>query len=212
MNKQIEQVLSGSIHIEVFLDELRSNQDLQNYIRDFIPLDATTNAAHDIWKIIPYESLRRNDFDYYKFLFWALHSNNRFGNNLSIFSRLQRIYLFYNPDFQCTNRYEKEFDLYLDVIQDCFEGPEVQTIVEHIVSKSAELPTYTQQKKCAKAALCKNFHIEGRKRPHWIQGPEWPMGSKSPMAYVLQKHDGDLVQFFFKDVDTGETKIIEQAY
>ncbi len=55
-------------------------------------------------------------------------------------------------------------------------------------------------------------HIVPRKVPTWVQEPDWPMGKNSPMEYIDRKKDGDLVQFRFRDVDTGEKKIVEQFY
>ena len=38
------------------------------------------------------------------------------------------------------------------------------------------------------------------------------MGEKSPMKYVGQKRMGEMVQYYFEDVDTGDTEIVEQYY
>ena len=54
--------------------------------------------------------------------------------------------------------------------------------------------------------------VEGQTRPHWIQGPEWPMGKNSPMKYLSRKRDGERVIFTFQDVDTGEIREVEQFY
>ncbi len=63
-----------------------------------------------------------------------------------------------------------------------------------------------------KEALWNAFHIQGRNFPRWPQNAQWPMGKNSPMAYVKQKRDGDLVLLTFQDVDTGEVRVVEQFY
>lgn len=38
------------------------------------------------------------------------------------------------------------------------------------------------------------------------------MGKHSPMEYIGQNRDGELVTLRFRDVDTGEERIVEQFY
>lgn len=212
MNQIIEQVLSGYIGMDVFLEELQTNYELQKYICNFIPEDAKDNPAHNFWQVVPYQSLQQNNFDYYKFLFWALHSHVKFAIHLNVFSRLRKAYRYYHPEVECTSRYDDEFDIYLDAVKDCFDGPEVQTLVEQIITDSMQLPSKAKRIKQAKATVSANFHVENNRRPRWVQGPEWPMGVNSPMAFIAQKKAGDLVNFEFKDVDTGYTRIVKQYY
>lgn len=198
--------------MDAFLVELQTNHELQKHICNFIPDDAKGNPAHNFWQVVPYQSLQQNDFDYFKFLFWALHSHVKFAIYLNVFSRLCKAYRYYHPEVECTNRYEDEFDIYLDAVKDCFDGPEVQTLVEQIVTDSMQLPSKAKRIKQAKSMVFENFHVENNRRPRWIQGPEWPMGVNSPMAFIAQKKAGDLVNFEFKDVDTGYTRIVKQYY
>jgi hypothetical protein len=198
--------------MDVFLEELQKNEGLQEYIRCFVPNTAKADPSHAFWKIVPYSSLQRNDFDYCKFLFWASQSNEKYGHYLNVFSRLSRAYRYYHPEVQCTSRYEDMFDVYLDAISDCFDGPEVIKLVEQIVEKSLQFSSKAKRAKYAKAEVAAAFHAENRKRPRWIQGPEWPMGTYSPMAFIAQKKAGDSVHYEFKDVDTGDMRVIEQYY
>lgn len=212
MNKVIEQVLSGYIGMDVFLDELQTNHELQQNIRNLVPNDAKENPAHVFWQVLPYQSLRQNNFDYYKFLFWAHHSRVKFAVHLNVFSRLRKAYRYYHPEVQCTSRYDDEFDVYLDAVKDCFDGPEVQVFVEQIVTDSMQLPSKAKRIKHAQTTIRESFHAEGNRRPRWIQGPEWPMGVNSPMAFIAQKKAGESVNFEFKDVDTGYTRTVKQYY
>ena len=66
--------------------------------------------------------------------------------------------------------------------------------------------------KAGKEALWNAFHIKDRKFPRWAQGANWPMGKNSPMEYLGQRRDGELVELRFRDVDTGEIRIVEQFY
>ena len=86
--------------------------------------------------------------------------------------------------------------------------------IEQIISEYYAIKPKTKQRKLARERIRQEFHIVGNKYPHWIQSPEWPMGEKSPMMYVSRSKgkDPDAVEFHFMDVDTGETRTIEQFY
>lgn len=79
--------------------------------------------------------------------------------------------------------------------------------------QSLLMQTRSNSKTTQKQFILKSFHVENsRYRPRWVQGPEWPMGKQSPMKFERQEKKGELVKYFFVDVDTGEEKVIEQLY
>lgn len=84
--------------------------------------------------------------------------------------------------------------------------------MEQIVTDSMQLPSKAKRIKQAKTTVSTNFHVHNNRRPRWIQGPEWPMGVNSPMEFIAQKKAGDTVNYEFKDVDTGYTRIVKQYY
>lgn len=116
------------------------------------------------------------------------------------------------PEITPTTFYEEERDFYINAVGDYVGGPEVEELITQIIQQFPSAMPKTKRKKEAKAAIKSTFHIEGSKYPQWVQEPEWPMGKCSPMAYLSRKRDGDLVQFTFLDVDTGEKRIVEQLY
>lgn len=219
MNPLVEQVLTGNIDMEQFLKKLQDDPELQEYIRRLVPEEAKEDPSHVFWKSVSYPSVKRDHFDYYRFIFrmansdlWASHPDGRIGKYLNIFSLLKKAYLYYYPDIVCTRRYEDVFDVYLDAVGDCFEGPEVCALVEQIILDAMQLSAKTKRVKQARTVLRDVFHIEGSKRPRWIQGPEWPIGSRSPMQFTGQKKAGETVDYTFQDVDTGNIRIIKQYY
>lgn len=197
MNPLIEQVLTGNIDMEQFLKKLQDDPELQEYIRRLVPEEAKEDPSHVFWKSVSYPSVKRDHFDYYRFIFrmansdlWASHPDIRIGKYLNIFSLLKKAYLYYYPDIVCTRRYEDVFDVYLDAVGDCFEGPEVCALVEQIILDTMQLSAKSKRVKQARTVLRDVFHIESSKRPRWIQGPEWPMGSRSLMQFVGPKKEG----------------------
>lgn len=103
-------------------------------------------------------------------------------------------------------------DLREKIGMDYLGGPEVDSLVDKLVQSKDDTISATKFIREAKQQLRILFHLVPRKYPRWIQEPDWPMGKHSPMKYVDQKKTGDLVEFFFQDVDTDEMKVIKQYY
>lgn len=95
---------------------------------------------------------------------------------------------------------------------DYLGGPEVDGILEAVLSQKTEDISVTKFISAVKKELREQFHITPRKYPKWIQEPEWPMGKNSPMMYITQQKNGELVEFIFQDVDTKEEKTVKQYY
>ena len=91
-------------------------------------------------------------------------------------------------------------------------GTEVDSLIDEILSKKDDGISTSKFVNMAKQELRALFHLAPRKYPHWIQEPEWPMGEQSPMEFCSQKREGERICFEFRDVDTLETRIVEQFY
>ena len=208
----IELMLIGELKMKDFIKLLHTDINLSNQIRALVPTDAINNENHKLWNKISFSTFQKHDFDLLSVLSWVCKYDGTIGDNLNIWSTIKTVYAYNNPDLQYTKMYEEAFSLYLDVIQDCYDGPEVEHIVETIVQNALQYKTKKSKIEAAKKDVRVAFHLEDRKRPYWIQGPEWPMGIKSPMKYVSRKRVGELVQFCFVDVDTGEYRIVDQYY
>ena len=85
-------------------------------------------------------------------------------------------------------------------------------MVDKLVQSKDDTISATNFIQEAKQQLRVLFHLVPRKYPRWIQEPDWPMGKHSPMKYVDQKKTGELVEYFFQDVDTDEMKVVKQYY
>ena len=81
-----------------------------------------------------------------------------------------------------------------------------------VLSKFPRTMKKADRAAAGKEALWKAFHIKDRKFPRWAQEADWPMGKNSPMEYLGQRRDGELVELRFRDVDTGEERTVEQYY
>ncbi len=204
--------LNGQLEAKCFLTELKTNFICQKEIEELMPATAIENPQHEIWKVVSYKSFEVDHFSLINHMLRVYRLDGSVGDNLNIFSILKDFYSYSFPGFNFTSKYSQAFDFYLDVLQDCFDGPEVEKTVAQISeSYQGRTPKYKAIRE-AKEEVRRVFHIEQKKRPRWIQGPEWPMGKQSPMKFERQEKKGELVKYFFVDVDTGEEKVIEQLY
>lgn len=103
-------------------------------------------------------------------------------------------------------------DLREKIGMDYLGGSEVDSLVDKLVQSKDDTISATKFIQEAKQQLRVLFHLVPRKYPRWIQEPDWPMGKHSPMKYVDQKKRGELVEYFFQDVDTDEMKVVKQYY
>ena len=116
------------------------------------------------------------------------------------------------PDIKTISIYDEEASFYYGSVSDYYDGEEVIQYIENLLSQFSPSLGKTKRIKAAKAALKNAFHVEGRNYPHWVQESEWPLGKNSPMKFKRQEKHGELVKFYFVDVDTGEEKVVEQLY
>ena len=208
----IEEMLTGEMDMCVFTNLLKSDQSVQETIRNLVPQNAIENKEHPFWENISYDVLRKYNFDYLRFVLTLCHLDGTLGENLNIFSMIKRAYLFYSPELNCTTYYDDAYNLYLEAVGEYYEGSEVAQLLEQIVLDA--LPVFPKSKRIKeiRERLKKAFHIEHSKRPYWIQGGAWPMGKNSPMQYNGRARIPDGVKYTFQDVDTGEIRVVEQFY
>lgn len=208
----IEQMLTGQMEMREFITLLESDEVLQNAVKSLIPVEAIDHPAHPLWATVSFDTNKRHQFDLLLCLHWLCKFDNTLGDNLNIFGTIRRFYTYTHPDLVCTDKYDKAYDLLLDVTKDCFEGSEVNDVIEKIINDALQLKTKKQRIQYAKQEINTQFHVEGTNRPRWIQGADWPMGKNSPMQYISKKCKGEAVIYLFQDVDTGETREVIQYY
>lgn len=208
----IERVLSGEMEMCDFIAKLYTDSALQNYIADLVPVEARYNMEHELWRKFSYFALETHDFNLYRYLLQRYRLDNSLGDNLNVASVVYRFYSYRYQEAPYPQKYADAFGLYLDAAGEYFEGPEVVHLIERIVTEALLIRPKSDRRRTVKQKLAELFHVEGRKYPRWIQGPEWPMGKNSPMQFVGRKKINDGVEYHFTDVDTREIRIVVQYY
>ena len=130
----------------------------------------------------------------------------------SIYNLIQTAVLTKYPDAKWTKRYRQDDDYYFQALGNSIGGKEVMCYAAKVLDQFPRTMKMKDRVKAGKEALWNAFHIKDRKFPRWVHGADWPMGKNSPMEYLGQRKDGELVALRFRDVDTGEERIVEQFY
>ena len=116
------------------------------------------------------------------------------------------------PNVKRTRRYQRDGDYYFKALGRSIGGSEVMDYATKVLEQFPVTMKVADRLKAGKEALWAAFHIKDRKFPRWAQEADWPMGKNSPMEYLGQHRDGELVALRFRDVDTGEIRVVEQFY
>ncbi len=210
--------VTGKVSSDSFKQAWYEHPEIGEWLDQLIDLKSTPLPE---WATAPYSYVRMSihkhfDGSVLKFI-TASEETEQYGTPkwLDIgwhFTTIAAIIVIAFPDIRPTTYYDEERTFYMNAIGDYIGGPEVEDCIYAVMQSFPRSLGKTKRLKEAKAALKMLFHIEGTKFPRWVQEPEWPMGTKSPMLFISQKRKGECVQFFFRDIDTDETRIVEQYY
>lgn len=209
----VEDFLSGKVEISDFMERLHNDPELSDAVEQLIPAEARENSEHSFWKgfskfsDLATVSVRQILTEAYQYAPW-----DKLGGDLDAADALYRMYCYWFPNTAMTTMYKERYSLFLNAVGDYFEGPDVAETLYTIIEQALKEKTKKAQKAVAKALITEQFHLEGRKRPYWIQGAEWPMGVNSPMKYLSKKRNGEQVTYTFQDVDTLEICEVVQFY
>lgn len=207
-----ELLFSGQITAGDFMAFLFADDALWAQLEALIPQEAKENPEHDIWKTISRTSLEPYHYRVRDMLYsWYGFAEKEFDQR-QVYDFLCRLYCWHYPETKCKKPRPTEFDFRMDVVGDTYGGREVERLIDRIMEQTKAIPKKADRKKEAKRLLAECFHTEDGKKPRWVQGPEWPMGAHSPMKYVERKRQGEKVEHVFRDVDTGEERIVEEFY
>lgn len=208
----IEQMLTGQMPMPEFTQHLQTDRRLQDVLRQLIPREAVNNPDHVIWRKHSYDTAKKYGFDVLALLFGLHRMDGSLGDNLNIYGTIKAIYQYYEPNLNYTSKYHDAYDVYLSAVGEYYEGLEVMPLLNQIVADALPIRPKYKRDKLLRERLKEVFHVVGKNRPYWIQGGEWPMGKNSPMQYVGRNSIPDGVCYTFRDVDTGEVRMVEQYY
>ena len=212
--------VSGRITADVFKEAWYANDEIKTWIDNLIDLKSEPKPE---WASLPFHEFRMAIHKHYggspvRFIeaseaFALVHPNRPRWLNIGwYFDAIASVVVVAYPDVKPTSFYNDEETFYLASIGSYIGGSEVEAAIFDLLSQFPYTMSKNRRQSEAKKAIKKLFHVAGFVYPRWVQEPEWPMGKTSPMKFVSQKRVGECVQFLFRDVDTGDTRIVEQLY
>jgi len=210
--------LEGRASFEDFWKEWNSDPELRNWFDSLVDLKSD---LPDEWvEDERYCGIRRAIHKHYggcpsKFLNSSPFPDKRVPVCYSvsgIYNTIAAVVTLAYPNIKTIARYDDEATYYNSAVSEYYGGDEVVELIDDILNQYPLSMGKTKRAKQAKAALKEAFHVEGNVYPRWAQEPEWPMGKNSPMKFERKERIGELVRFFFVDVDTKEEKVVEQLY
>ena len=211
--------VSGKMPFDEFYEFYQSNpsvgawlNQLTNFNEPYPPVIERNISFRSVYNIVRKKGEKISDY-----LAQIVYNSKLKGFDLAAtqcgwFSGVATPVLMAYPTLKQTRIYKQNADYYLDAAGNSIGGKEVDELMCQILDKFPPTMKVAERTKAGKEALWKAFHIKDRKFPRWAQGADWPMGKNSPMEYLGQRRDGELVELRFRDVDTGEERTVEQYY
>lgn len=186
--------------------EQASEPELWPWLQSLLTEEMKTDPKHEFWNICHSRSaLEANNF---RVKATALaFGYGFFGNMHDIVSSLVKTVY---PDIKIkTPPSYTQYDFMYEIGVDYIGGKEADIIVQDILDKLPSDLKKSERKREAKNELRKAFPITKRK-PLWVQEPEWPVSNGKPLKFISQTKDGEKVCYEFYDEANDCKTIIEQ--
>jgi len=210
----IRSYLTLELSAKDFCEQIRTNDELIAFIQKKLP--ETKRVNDPAWENCPLRvrAFMYDHFDLRRTLTTGYYALTKVGRCSTAYTMLFGLFSSDLPDVEPSDYYSDIADFAIEAVPDALDGPEVGEVIFNIIALTKDLPK-TKRKKVVREQLFEVFHLnENPKKPSWVQGADWPMGSNGkPMRFVERgKKKGEQVEFTFEDVDTLERRIVVQYY
>lgn len=215
--------VAGSVHPKVFIETLEQHPEIYDWLQSIVPKGLTCYKDHTVFDRFGEEESTSIEISYnIRIVIKQLldEGNDRWGTYLNVHGAISELLeeAFPDKDINVSDEIEKRFDFGLNAIPEYLGGTEVADFIDEIVDSIPKTLSKSVRMKLCKERLRKQFHIEGKHIPHWVQEAEWPMGEDGiPMKFISQKRKKGksyetmlFTEFLFEDVKTGQQRIVEQ--
>ena len=201
---------AGKYSYDEFEMLFQLNPEIWDRVQELLTAEMIEDPEHPVWDWTLRSSLESNNFAVRAAC--LAFGYDQFGQIVTwdILSKLVR---FHFPDAKIKEPVEESGgDLMGRLGLEDLGGPEVDELIREIVDEFREVRPAKERNKLLKQKLKEAFHVKPRKKPSWAQEPEWPMGKNCPKEFISKEQEGELVRYYFRDVDTGEETVVEQYY
>ena len=208
MNKIIEKYMTLQLSTKQFIDEINHNKDLFNEIKGYLPTEKTIDD--DKWKGFVYAlSLRTHGYDLSQIIKYNFSNGSNPSGKSTMYNFFYKILQANGFNFEYNPFYKERYMLLMDILPNYIGGDEAEIYIDTFIDNLEPNTTESKKKKQIKEFIKKEFVCE-KKKPTWIQEPEWPVADK-PLKFISQSKNGNCCKYLFEDVSTGVKKEIEQS-
>ena len=207
----IEMMLKGELEVSDFMAIYRMDDELYEAVQALVPQEAIGNPQHEFWSgCISYSMLEAFHFDVRDMLFDRCSYGESEDDRFLIHRTIEALYTRVHPRFRGSVSPDTEFEFELDLAGSYYGGKETDPVIHEIVEQTRGMKPKSARKKEAKRRMEERFHTAGKKKPRWLQEPDWPMGEYSPMEFVSQRKTPDGAEYTFRDTDSGTERVVKQ--
>lgn len=200
------------ISAQDFLNQLICNDELLGEIQKKIP--DSTCAFDEVWKDCPLsvEAFEHCNFDLRYILSEGYYSLSSVSACDTAYDLIYDLFHDDFPNIPHSDYYSDIAMFAIDVVPDVVDSVEAGVVLMNIIQSTQGVKT--GRKKITRDLIRNAFHLsESKKRPQWAQNSEWPVSAGGkPMRFLKQKTEGEMVRYWFEDVDTLEKRIIVDYY
>lgn len=211
MDRNLRYVLdfaAGKYSYGEFQSLFLHNPGIWDKAQELLTQEMIDDPEHPVWDKTLRSRLESNSFSVRAAC--MAFGYEQFGqqNTWSIISRLVRCHF---PDVKVREPMKESGEELLEKLGlDALGGLQVEVLIREILEECRDIRPVKERDRRLKEKLKETFHLKPRKKPVWVQEPDWPMGEYSPMEFISSEEDGCMVRFRFRDVDTEEETVVEQ--
>ena len=200
MTNTILNYAQGILSHEEFEAELYLHPELWDELQSLMPEDAAEPDCR-LWNYFPNRKLLETNH------FRVKQSLLVFGfRGVMAHALVSALVRYWDPSIETKSPMEKsEASFLAKAGLDCIGGPEAEAYLRELLEQDAGCSLQVKKQHIREA-----FHLQPRKRPRWVQEPEWPFRNGKPLCFISQHRDGDLYEYLFSDPDTGEQVTVTQ--
>ena len=217
--------VEGRITVPMMLEQTEAEPALLDWLTSIAASHFKTLVVHKVidedgWPSFPTEELPFDAKIQIQEYVYKKNGHTKLGKHLNIHGYFSRVVMEAFPEDGITRDQTlgDKCGFMLEACPEYIGGPEVDHLLENILEELPKDLSKSKRVKLYKEKVKAMFHVQGNKFPRWVQEAEWPLGSSGkPMRFVEQKRKKGkeyvasmYTHFMFEDVDTGETRIVDQ--
>lgn len=200
MTDTILNYAQGRLSHEEFEAELYLRPALWEELQSLMPENAAEEDCR-LWTLFPNRKLLETNQYRVKQAMLAFGYRGAWVHGM-----VSALVRYWDPSIEIKTPMEKSPASFLEQAGlDCIGGPEAEDYLRELMERYADC-SIQEKKRLVREA----FHLQPRKRPRWIQEPEWPFRNGKPLCFMAQRRNGELYEYLFRDPDTGEQVTVTQ--